>query len=325
MKRQIGGITSTLVRERFRLQRIFPRIVLLLLAGISLWPAWRGWRLIAEYAEIPVIDYEWQGELHFLLPGMQLMYDGQGIAVSRGGTIVVADLSGPRLLAFPDGTSSSSTIFAPAKDERKMQAPFALAAGPDETIHALDMADGRVYSYDKTGKLLRTKVMASNGSRAIAVDLESNIYVADYESNVVRKYLPSGYLDAGWGDTPARGGVAHIPRVVGLSVFEGDLCATSSRDNAIIRLNALGEIVSKSSLRGLAGPLTHDIQGNLYMSDLLTNRVWVFKRFGNSVARIVGSGGNQESFAQPRGISAPAEGLLYVVSDTHITIYRRKP
>jgi hypothetical protein len=309
-------------------RRFCLQLLLALLIVASLWPAIAGWRLIQAYSAIPTVPATVEREVVFSKPNAPPMSYGQGVVVNETGAIFVADRGGRRLLGFLDGTSASGVVLAPRPGEAELEAPHGLALGPDGRLYLLDAPTGVVGVYDQAGTLLYTSKLASPGAQAIAVDRQAAIYVGDTNPGVIRKFLPTGVPDLGWGD-PFSGGSVAAERVVGLVSVDEQLYAATAK--GILRLDVGGRVLSSQPLVGNPGMLAAAPDGTLFMSDIArdepgsewrTHRVWRLDRDGVILGRIVGTNRNEAIFEQPQGAAVTSSGHIYIVNDNRITVYK---
>jgi hypothetical protein len=305
--------------RRWRAPRVALWSLLIVLLVASIAPAALGWRLIAAYADLPPVVATVERNVELLQPNTRPISGAQGIAVAADGAIFVADENPRRLLAFPNGDSASGAIIGSVAGPEQLQDPFAVALGPSGTVHLLDRATGMVALFDRSGAFQRADKLAGPGARAIAIDDAGDIFIGDTGAHVVRKYRADGQPDLAWGDGATPGAV-RLGEIVGLATLAGDVYAAVP--GAIVRLDASGRIVRREPLLGNAGALAAAPSGRLYMSDLATNRVWVLGRDGRSAGRVVGAGGDERLFSQPRGLAATGDGRLYVVNNTRVTVYQ---
>ena len=297
------------------------RLLLLLIATLVaavVVPAVSGWRLIAAYAALPRVEAAVERTIPLASGGITPAASGQGIAVAPDGAIFVADLHGGRLLAYPAGTPASGVVLA-GPPRGPLLRGWAIALTPDGSIALLDASTGLVHFFTRSGELLRKAQLTDSGARAMAIDAVGNIYVSQPDKGV-RKFLPDDRPDSLWGDA-ATPGLAAFGEVVGLAAQPDALYVALSGTRELAVLDSRGRLRERRRLMGLAGNLSIAPDGSLYMSEFATARVWILDRSGGIQARVLGAGGDERLFFQPRGLAALRGNKLWVMNDSFLTLY----
>ena len=287
----------------------------LLLATVL--PAALGWRLIAMYAALPELRATPVRTIPFETPAIPPPVSGWGIAVAPEGAVFVSDLSGGRLLAFPHATEASGLVLAAGAGQEALTG-YALALSPDGLLAFLDSATGRVHVFGPTGRLLGSLPLGSPGARSLAIDGDGSLYVGDSAVALVRKYLPGGRPDVSWGE-PSTPGCVRLSAVSSLAAKGGKVYAATPR--GLYMLDEHGKVVLRRPLMGSVTALAAGPNGDIYASDISTDRVWVYSADGRILGRVVAAPGQGDLFSQPRGLAVPRRGSLYVVNDRGIGIY----
>ena len=250
------------------------------------------------------------------LPGQPPISGAYGLALTPSGGIYLADQNNKRVLFFPDGSSASGTVLAPRPGDPTLGTPYDLALGPDGALYVLDFLTGAISVY-RDGRPQGDRAVFP-GSRALAVDAAGDLFVADTRTGYVRKLLPSGQPDQDWGDGSHPGATQAGP-INGLAAGDRQLFASTADE--VVRLDGSGRVTARIGLVGGGGALALGPNGRLYMSELAANRVWARAIDRGPWKRIVGSGGREDLFFQPRGL-AVRNSELYVVNENRINVYR---
>ena len=283
---------------------------------ISVIPAFLGWRLIATYAAIPGFRAAPAGSISLETHKIPPPSAGWGIAVAPDGGLFVSDISGGRLLSFPNGMEESGRVLASGVEGRALQVQ-SLALSPDGTLWLLEMSTGRVHIFTRAGQHLRSLALGSPGARCLAIDEEGRIFVSDPEAGTIRRFLPGGEPDLSWGD-PSSPGLLEQAEVSGLAVWDAKLYAATRRE--LLVLDGHGRVSARGPLKAPVTELAAGPDGSVYASDFATNRVWVYSAEGVLLGRVVGPG-REDLFAQPRGLALPGRGGLYVVNEKWVGVY----
>ena len=291
-----------------------------LLFVISTWPALYGYRVIRGYASLPTVPVSRQRDVAIRTPNVMPILDGRGIAVTANGDIYAIDMVTGRLISFENGTSPTERVIVPRRGTERLHEPQSLCVGPDGLIHVLEKLTGTVSTFDRSGRTISAHQMVSPGDGVLTVDADGNLFVCDNRDGLIRKFRPGGHPDFAWGDdkTP---GAAPVADVMGLTASRGELYATVAGQNVIVRLDADGREIGRTRALGNVGTLAADPDGQLYMGDSLTGRVWTIDREGRTRARLVGADGDQEIFENPSALAVSGDGNLYVMAGMSIAVY----
>ena len=185
-----------------------------------------------------------------------LAFDSHGylyISDNAANRVSVVNLSAtpPTISPFAGTGTAGSNGDGGLSSSAQLNAPAHIAAGPDGSIYIADGGNNRVRkvvpaapgSPGISGTVggIETKGGSLSGPDGIVVDASNNLYVAWQGSDVVTQTTAAGFTSVVAG-TGAEG-------------FSGD-----------------GGLAPKATFSGPAG-LSEDASGNLYLSDLLNNRV----------------------------------------------------
>ena len=158
--------------------------------------------------------------------------------------------------------------------------------------------------------------------RGVHVDSQGNIYVADTENHVIRKFDPAGKYLLEWGGLGKELGKFRYPRDVAVGPNGRVFVADTLNDRIQIFTPSGTPITVIDSGRGsqpdqLDTPkaLSVGAGGQLYVADTFNNRVQVFSARGIRLFSWGGSGDGHGGFRNPSGIAISPSGDVYV-SDT---------
>jgi sugar lactone lactonase YvrE len=227
-----------------------------------------------------------------------------GIAVDASGNVYVADyhnnlvrkITPAGVVTTLAGTATSSAD-STSNTQSVFSGPSGVAVDASGNVYVADSGDNQVKMVSPSGVVT---VFAGSGNAGsgdgnaaaatfynptgVALDASSNLYVADFLNNRIRKITPAGTVTTLAGDTA---GYADGPDTTALFYYPNSL--------------------------------TVDAGGNVYVTDEANNRIRVISPQG-IVSTIAGSGaagsangqGINASFNGPDGITADAAGNLYV-------------
>ena len=235
-------------------------------------------------------------------------YYPEGIAFDSNGNLFVAD-QGNNEIRKITGSGSVSTIggtLVPGNTNTSTVGVAALFNGPtgvaiDATnnIYVADFGNNLVRKIAATGGIVSTLAGSGkagnanatgtsasfNGPAGVAVDALGNVYVADFNNNLIRLINPAGVV----------------------STFAG----SGSAGNA----NGTGTAASFNGPRGIAV----DASGNVYVADAKNNLIREISPLG-VVTTLAGTGvagnssgaANASTFNYPSGVAVDANGNVFV-------------
>jgi streptogramin lyase len=189
-----------------------------------------------------------------------------------------------------------------------------------------------------------------NSPLGVAVDIFGNVYVADYENDLIRKITPGGLVSTLAGKTGVTGLVDgadtaarfNLPQSLAVDA-SGNIYVVDNGNNAIRKITPDG-VVSTLAGSGATGSangtgksasfnspfgIAIDAAGNVYVADSGNNLIrkitpdGVVSTFAGSGVKGAGNGtGAAASFNTPAGLAVDAAGNIYV-SDENNNLIRK--
>ncbi len=253
-------------------------------------------------------------------------------------TILTGDYSA-RIFLFDRGRQAVK-IFGPLPssplgDDVKLLSPSAIAVDATGAIFVADAQQGRVFGFDRNGKMLMT--LGKGGGlarpRGLAVDsFRNRLYVADSSARLVkaytnlgqeRVYTSEGYrrLELGRSSDPSEN--VTTPRAVALD-RSGNVYVLDSKDRRVFVYDHDGKFLRKFPVadddRGLSQRLRGiavDSDGHVYVTDVLNNRILIFSRAGTFLQAWGKTGSLTGDFWTPSGIFIDARDTIYIADETN--------
>ena len=172
------------------------------------------------------------------------------------------------------------------------------------TEEMLVTAGDKVIIFDKNGKNLHSFTNKKlRGAAGVAVD-GPNIYVTDATNDILLKFDKTGKLLKSVGQKGS--GEGEFTRPMGLTVVSDEVIVSDCVNHRLQVFTSdlvfVRQIGSQGSNNGqFVGPcgVTHDGHGNLYVSDMLNNRVQIFNVQGKFICTLTTRG----HIIQPFGIT----------------------
>ena len=188
-----------------------------------------------------------------------------------------------------------------------------------------------------------------NDPASIAIDANSNIYVADTGNSLIRKIDAGGNVttlagSSSQGSTNGQGTAASFALPNGIAIdASGNLYVADSGNNEIRKIDTGGNVTTLAG-SGTSGAgngqgtaasfkfptaVATDASGNVYVADTFNNEIRKIDASGN-VTTLAGSGtqgsanglGTAASFNKPRGVTVDASGIVYVADSSNNLIRR---
>lgn len=246
-----------------------------------------------------------------------------GIAFDQAGHAYLADSGNDRILVFDQRGDVLHSIGSSGSGDGQFRfhdgngGSFGhLAVGPDGSLFVADAFNGRLLRFGPGGRLLARA--AVNLPTAIAIDPKNGLlYAAD--SGIGQILVFDLDLKGGLPLGPS-GAAFHVGAVYGLAVAaDSSLWLAESDRNTAVHVDKTGKQIAQVGRFGiaggrfnLAGNLTLDRAGNVYVGDYFNARVQVFDREGTLIGVIGGPGDGDGQFRAPTYIAFSPDGLLYV-------------
>ena len=305
-------------------------------------------------------------------PGNRARFDCPiGITIDAAGNLYVADSYNDSIRKVtPEGEVSTlagdERGFADGQGSDAMfWRPHGITIDAAGNLYVADKHNSRIRKVAPKGEvstLAGSEMGFADGSgsdarfyipEGIAIDATGNLYVADTYNNRIRKVTPKGKVStlAGSGEegfADGQGNTAQFNRPSGIAIdAAGNLYVADFWNSRIRKITVKGEVstLAGSDEEGLAdgqgssarfdGPsgITIDAAGNLYVTDVRSNRIRMVTPEGE-VSTLVGSDskdpdevggfadgeGSVAQFDSPYGIAIDAEGNLYVTDSNNYRI-----
>ncbi len=311
----------------------------------------------------------------------QLRYPS-AVAVDGAGNLYIADSGNNRIRKVDVATGTISTIAGTGEwgysgdggpaSEAQLRYPSAVAVDGAGNLYIADSGNNRIRKVSAFTGTIST--IAGTGEwgysgdggpaieaqlgypSAVAVDGASNLYIADFHNNRIRKVDVAtgtistiagtgewGYSGDGGPATQARLGYPEGVAVNG----DGNLYISDSRNNRIRKVSAFTGTIStivgtgEWGYGGDGGPATQaqlgypegvtvDGAGNLYISDSRNNRIRKVSAFTGTISTIAGTGewsysgdggpAIQAQLGYPSGVTVDGAGNLYIADGSNYRI-----
>lgn len=238
-----------------------------------------------------------------------------------------------RIFVFDRGKQTAAVFGPPPRvptppliqhDDVKLLAPSSIAVDATGVIFVSDSQQGRVFGYDRNGRLLIEIGRAGDFSSpsGLAVDNVANrLYVADSHARLIKVYTNTGtwLTDMGGSGTTGFKSLSAITldRGGNLYVLDGRGLRVSlyGQDGKFLRdFNVTGDAPGLSVRpKGIAV----DSSGRVYITDSVNNNVLIFDQGGKLIQTWGRTGRLSGDFWTPAGIYIDDRDYIYIADQTN--------
>jgi len=260
----------------------------------------------------------------------------RNLAVGPDGNLYVVDTDNHRVQVFDSQGNFVRQWGSQGEADGQFKEPWGIAVDAEGNVYVADTWNHRIQVFDSNGKFLRKwgffattggelgEPGAFWGPRAIAIDAEGNLYVADTGNKRIQKFDPQGNFLGQWGG----GGVieGRFDEPVGLAIDrQGNIYVADTWNRRVQKFDKDFNYLTQWPIEGWVGEsvvnkpyLAVDADGYVYVSDPEGYRILVFDSEGNFKATFGQFGSDAKSFALPTGLALDSDGRLWVAdADNH--------
>ncbi len=229
--------------------------------------------------------------------GANLFIMPHGLTVDKDNNVWVTDVGLHQVFKFSHEGKLLMTLGEakiPGNDSLHFNRPTDVAVASDGSFYVSDgYRNSRVVKFSGSGKYLfewgkkGSKPGEFNIPHAIDLDAKGNVYVADRQNNRIQEFDANGKFLKEWKDRSFANLYSVTINKIDQHVLAVDyliIMDTIIKGSNILEFNAGGNLIGQFGRSGsYSGPLCryHDIcvdnEGNIYVGDILGNRVQKFK------------------------------------------------
>ena len=287
-----------------------------------------------------------------------LAYSVRAASAGSGATGVVTTFAGaPGTTGSSDGSGPAASFDVPRGVAVDTEGNVYVADTFNSTIRKIT-SEGPVSTFAGTATATGTTdaqgtAARFNYPRGIATDGEGNVYVADTNSNTIRRITAGGTVTTVAGTAGVAGShddtgtLATFDHPAGITVDTAGVVYVADTNNGTIRrIDTLGVVTTLAGTAGVVGwadgtggtasfnhprGIAVDRSGNLYVADYSNNMIRKIAA-GGVVSTLAGAHGvvgppydgigAAAHFREPSGIAVDAAGIVYVADTYDYTVRR---
>jgi sugar lactone lactonase YvrE len=243
------------------------------------------------------------------------------VTVDSAGNIFVADTGNNRIQKFDAQGDFVAAFGTAGSGLAALNAPRAIAMGPDDEVIVADTYKNRIVVFDNNGKFLRAfgnlgaDPTEFGNPSGLTLDPEGDIYVAELSNDRIQILNNDGTFMSiiKTRSSPIEPYFTAIDSVGNLLVSDGhnNKILVFDPDNGTL-LSQFGEL--GTSLGEFHGPrgIAVNTQGQIFVVDYLGNRIQKFDSEGNYLSSFGSQGTNPGQFKQPRSVVFDSSGNILV-------------
>jgi len=247
----------------------------------------------------------------------------QGIALTAGGNVWVADTGNSRIEKFGPTGNLLNNLSGEGTELGKLKSPSAITVAPDGSIWVADTGNNRIEQWNSSLAFVRT--VGNKGTAAgefqtpsgIEADSTGAIWVSDFGNGRVQEFDEFGTFLQKFNDAA---GAAGSPR--GLAVdAKGSIWVSDQYAFKTYRWTVPGFPVYASSI-GSSGSgngqftepvdVATDSSGNFWVLDAAQNRLQEFDATGKWLRTTGGAGAGAGKLSLPKSLATDSKGNVWV-------------
>lgn len=222
----------------------------------------------------------------------------EGITVDVKGSVYVVDYSNDRVVKFTSTGTYVTEWGGTGTTAGKFSGPSDIAVDTKGYVYVADANNTRIQKFTSTGTYVQ--MWGSKGLEeyqgfldgefrrpiGVAVDGQSNVYVADRETPHIQKFTKDGWFITKWGSGGAQDGMFFGPAGTAAD-GSGNVYVADSANHRVQKFDADGRFVRQIGSYGtadgeftIATDLAVDSADNVYVVDYLNKRIQVFTSGG---------------------------------------------
>jgi DNA-binding beta-propeller fold protein YncE len=254
----------------------------------------------------------------------------QGIAITAGGEVYVADANNGRVQRFSD-TGSYETQWGHYPDAGVLDQPSGIAVDASGNTYVTNKTEDVIQKFGPSGSYLLDwgGTGSTNGlmkdPAAVAIGPSGNVYVADTVNQRIQVFDGSGtYLSqfASFGDCSISCSDGQVDGPAGIVVDgSGNVYVADTLNDRVEKYDPSGNFLLKWGSTGTGDTqfraprgLAIDGSGNVWVADSSNNKVKEFSATGTWIRTIGGAAGSADGlFKTPTDLEFDAEGTLWVL------------
>ena len=248
-----------------------------------------------------------------------------GVAVNKGGDIIVAEYDGHCVSIFSPAGEKIKSFGSHGSKNGQFNCPACVAVDADDSIMVADCWNHRIQKFTSDGNFITA--VGKRGNKhlefqcSIGIGIHPHtrkVYVADGDNHRIQILNPDLTFSSSFGSPGRDNGQFQYPRVVAFD-STGNVYVADGLNHCIQVFTAEGEFLRKFGRKGNGnGELTFpaiisiDSDNVVYVTERDNHRVSVFTSEGKFLTCFGTRGSGPGQFKDPRGISVDKNGVVFV-------------
>ena len=248
-----------------------------------------------------------------------------GVAVNKGGDIIVAECGGHCVSIFSPAGEKIKSFGSHGSNHSQFNSPRGVAVDVDDNILVVDFGNHRIQKFTSDGNFITAVGKEGNKQLEFQYPIDigihphtRNVYVAHCYNHRIQILNPDLTFSSSFGSKGYDNGQFQYPRDVAFD-STGNVYVADSTNHCIQVFTAEGEFLRKFGKKGKGnGELNYpssisiDCDNVVYITERDNHRVSVFTSEGKFLTSFGTKGSGPGQFNEPRGISVDKNEVVNV-------------
>jgi sugar lactone lactonase YvrE len=258
----------------------------------------------------------------------------EGVAIDYHGNIWISDTYGGRLEEFSESGVFKHSVGTRGLGIGQLLEPTGIDVGPGGNVWVTDWGKNKVLEFTGAGQLLREFGTEGSGNGefrhpdGIAIDSKGDVWVGDQNNERVQEFNQGGEYIGKFGSSGSGSGQFNLGYPIGIAGdAAGDIWVTDTGNNRVQKwvvpgyttppgpafLRSIGTGGTGNGQFNWPTGVAVDPAGNVWVTDLLNNRLQKFTATGTYLSQFGSGGTGNGQFNHPLSTAIDSKGRLWVL------------